>query len=159
MEPPLSLNYKDVPHEITPSTPGLWGRQPAQGRKPRAAQSHSPALLKAAPMALHTAHRKSLFTCKGTTFPKQEEKNQYCVQQSEKSHKTELGICFHYQKLNEYKVISWLGREMHSPSCHDGEWIFTTLRKLKFFTSMPCYHKISVKRIPRKPKQPWLPRT
>lgn len=85
LELTLSLNYKDVPREITLSTP--WAREEAK-EPPQSHQLSSP--------AVHTMERKpeSLFTCKGSAFPEQEDKNQHCGQQRQKPHKTKQNKVF-----------------------------------------------------------------
>lgn len=104
---------------------GRWAKGGSQG----AAQSHSSALLK----AFHIMHTKS----ESLHFQSRKRKINI-VQQRQKPHKTKQGICFHHQKLNECKVISWLGRKS-TPHLAMIHLLTKQRRKLKFFVSMPCY--------------------
>lgn len=131
LELTLSLNYRDVPREITLSTP--WAREEAK-EPPRV--TSSTLLLPQLSTPWRESQRVSLLA-KVLHFQSRKRKiNTVDSTGKNAQNKTEQGICFHYQKLNECKAISWLGRETHSPSSRIPHFTKQT-RKLKFFMSMP----------------------
>jgi len=144
------LTLKTLHVGLTLSTPSAL-QQPTHPtgnmRKPTESHQHSPTATTTSFHTMEGSGHRVFLLAKVLRFKGRKRK----ISTVYRKGKQKMRICFHCQNWNDCKVINYLGREIHSPSCRDTPLSFTKqIRRLKFFIPMSCHEISRLKEYPEK---------